>query len=393
MAKKDPNKFEVKGNPSIWVTILRHGRDGDHEKEALWHYVFYRNGKRHRGSTGKSEHADAIQAAREAAEKAMGALPSTTAGLTVAQAVEAYKSQRWPVEADRKGNRTYQDAKSRLGFFEGFAGKDGSLSTLDAREAKKLTQRFLDDRAANGSGGQNLLNFRLVLSRFFAWLIGEDHVRWDFNPASHDRLKLPGVEREAPTHLSDDEISTLLKFSRGKAIFPVVVLCLGCGLRPREATRVTWADIDFNQETVKAFGKMRGRRPRMPAWVVTELKAIQTASQPTETASPLFAHNHFTTFDMFAEVRKAARLGEHVSLQALRSTAAARAHVHMNPNEYAAYFGHSLAVAQQHYIGYGAKDDGARVSVAGLEFGGLTGLQPHKKPHKRKPKVVQTKTA
>jgi len=299
-----------------------------------------------------------------------------------------------PDVAKRKGDRTYQDAKSRLKFFEAFAAPDTSLSTLSDREARKLTQRFLDDRLAAGCGGRSLINFRLVLSRFYGWLISEDRVHWNFNPAGSDRLKIPDPDEEAPVHLSDEEITALLHHSKGTAIRPVIVLCLGCGLRPREATRVTWADVDFDGQTVRAFGKKRGRRPRMPEWVSTELLALKTASQGQETASqPVFQHNHFTAFDMFAEVRKAAKLGAHVTLQSLRSTAAFRGHRHMTTHEYAAYFGHSLAVAQKHYIGYGTRENGDVVSVKGLEFGGLNSTPPHKTPHENKQKEVQTKTA
>lgn len=71
---RNPNKFEVKGNPSIWVTILRRGRKTTDPAEWCWHYVFWRNGKRHRGSTGTTSHTDALTNARAVAEKTMSAV-------------------------------------------------------------------------------------------------------------------------------------------------------------------------------------------------------------------------------------------------------------------------------------------------------------------------------
>jgi hypothetical protein len=77
----------------------------------------------------------------------------------------------------------------------------------------------------------------------------------------------------------------------------------------------------------------------MSTWLTAQLQAIKDASPNASQKDFLFPHNSFTAFDFFAEVRKAAP--------------------HMTTQEYAAYFGHSLAVAQRHYLGYGLDGLGA----------------------------------
>jgi integrase len=394
MARKDPNKFEVKGNPSTWVTIARHSRDGIGDKDSPWHYTFWRDGKRHRGSTGKLDHAEAVAVARGAAEKVMTTVQHSATALTIAQAVEAYKNTRWP-EGERAGNRTYQDFKSRLAALVAWTG-DTALSTMDAEEARKLTQRYINNRSAKGASGQTLLNDRLVLSRFFASLIKDGTVAWTFNPAAHDRLTLKRIDRHDPKQVTDKDLETLLREAKGRAVYPLIVLCLGAGLRPAEASRVAWRDINFDTGTITVFGKSRGRTPIMSAWIRSELEALQTASPDADTASRLFPHNSFTAFDWFADVRKAAKLPDDVSLQSLRRAAARRSAPRMTMMQYAAYFGHSLAVAQRHYIGYGLDGQGNTVNVSGLDFSDISkkaSAPPNKAPHKNGAKVMQVKSA
>ena len=386
MAKRDPNKFEVKGNPSIWVTIARHSRDGDHEKDALWHYVFWYQGKRHRGSTGKLEHADAVEVARKAAETVMNAVISPAGGLKLDAAITQYLDLRWPKDKTpdvRKGNRSYQDAKSRLDAFKAFAGEDVQLSALDMDAAKGLFRNFLKQRKRDGMSARTVINDKLILSRFCSELLDTSPapVRWPGNPLRNIKTEKP--DSADPVPLTEDEIQAVLAKGKASTCWPLIVLCLGMGLRPREATRVQWKHVSFKDNTVTVFGKKRGRTPKMSPWTAAQLQAIKTASPDASQKDFLFPHNSFTAFDWFAEVRKAAFEdgGEHITLQALRRTAARKAAPKMTTQQYAAYFGHGLAVAQKHYLGYGLDGIGGTVDTSALDYTASPSSPPHKAPH------------
>ena len=244
MAKGDPNKFEVKGNPSIWVTILRHGREGDHDKDTRWHYVFYYNGKRHRGSTGKFEHADAKTVAQTEAEKIRDFKPHPAGGLTLGAAIAKSIATRWPVEQVRAdagetvNNESYSDAKGRLTAFSDSTGENTSLSSLDFDGFTHMIQAYVDKRRADGMSGRTIKNDQLVISAFFTWLMKakDEHGKrlvpqLRSNPAQKDLLTLPPAESVKLPDLNDVERKALIKVARGTELWPVIVLCLGAGFR------------------------------------------------------------------------------------------------------------------------------------------------------------------
>ncbi len=232
MAKRDPNKFEVKGNPSIFVTIARHSRDGDHAKDACWHFVFWHDGKRKRGSTGKTEHADAVEVARKEAEKVMNAAVNPSGGLDLGATVAQYLEARWPKDRKpdvRKGNRSYQDAKSRLELFVEYTGKDARLSSLDLEGAKGLFRKFLKKRKADGMSARTVLNDKLILSRFCSELLEADPavVYWPANPLSFVKSDKPDAPDAVP--LTEEDVQAVLSKGKTSAAWPLIVLCLGMG--------------------------------------------------------------------------------------------------------------------------------------------------------------------
>jgi hypothetical protein len=95
----------------------------------------------------------------------------------------------------------------------------------------------------------------------------------------------------------------------------------------------------------------------------------------------VFSHNSFTAFDMMADARTAAKLTMTVSLQALRQTACSRLIEGGMPlKDYVLYTGHSLAVAEKHYLKYGEKSRESRRSVANASLSfRTTDAAPHVK--------------
>lgn len=88
------------------------------------------------------------------------------------------------------------------------------------------------------------------------------------------RLDTPSVEIEAPTILTVDQCRQLLA-SCSDAALPGLVLMLFAGIRPLEAVKVSWKDVDFNARTITinaSVAKTRSFRkvdmaPNLTAWM------------------------------------------------------------------------------------------------------------------------------
>ena len=398
MAKRDPNKFEVKGNPSIWVTILRHGREGDHDKDARWHYVFYYNGKRHRGSTGKIEHADAIVFAHAEAEKVRDFKPHPAGGLTLSAAIAKSLATRWPVEqakddaGETVSNESYSDAKGRLTAFSESTGET-SLSSLDFDGFTHMVQAYLDKRRAAEMSGRTIKNDQLVISAFFSWLMKakDEHGKrlvpqLKSNPAQKDLLTLPPAESVKLPDLNDVERKALIKAARGTELWPVVVLCLGAGFRPKGACVSPWSKFDLERGTFTVMEKNVERVVPLSDWTWKELKTW-TASHSIDTASQtVWPYHHDTAHDQLAKLRTKHGLSARTTLQALRRTADTLLYAAgVNPQEAAGIMGHTIQTAERHYVRAMATD---RVKVQALDFTEKDSAQPHKKPRKRKAKTA-----
>jgi integrase len=311
-----------------------------------WHYCFWFDGKRHR----KSTHENVERAAREVARRRVVEITglSGCTSLGMGSAITDYLDSRW-AEADRKNNLTFHDASGRLNQFS-LQNPRTDIGLSSEAEALDITQRFVD-RRKNGRSARNDKN---VLSAFFGWLIVSRRVSWMQNPALSPALRLPPLEDVEPEPATDDQIRTLLEKARGHDIWPVVVLCLGCGLRPAEAARAQWDHIDFHARIIRVLNlkgvRRRTREVCMNQWVCDEIGQLKTPGES------LFPFNRSTAFDMMA------RVGSGVTLQMLRRTACNKAiESGMKLIDYVQQFGHNLATAEKHYLKYGRK--GARLDA------------------------------
>jgi len=375
---------------------------------ARWWYA----GRQHHASTGHQVLTTAKAAARrlveDAAQRATaaaaGAGPAANLSATAADLVEAYLADRWP--GAPAGNLSLRDARVRLRNFAGIVGAAGAppadrvpaaVPPLLATRAEMSAriQAHLDARRSAGKGPRTLINDRLVLSRWCRWLLQSRGARWESNPAAACYLNLPRAPVRAGEALTDADVAALLAAARGHPLWPVIVLCLGVGLRPREAVRVNRADVTGDPPRLRVTGKGRERVIVVPPWAARELRAVlakpkraapagcaatrnvatrYTACSDPQTANTgardalasatrLYPWGPDRAFASFRALRRVARLPLNVSLQALRRTAARRAAPALSPAQYAQHFGHSLAVASRHYLGWGLLGNPAALAV------------------------------
>lgn len=333
---KDKTHFVVAG---VAVTLYRQPRAVN-----LSAY-FTVNKKRHRVTLGTPHEAAARQEARELVIKHMGEpVNQPVDSKTFAGFVESYLPARWP--GMPANDLSLRNARSRL---RGMAKTEGRqvIASMTYQDAVALTQRILNRR----TNGRTAIGDREALRQFWRWLMAEQVVDWPTNPCASDVLKIPPTQDPEPEPLSDDQARALLEAARKHPIHPMVVLCLGCGLRPAEACRVRWADIQDGFVSVTNFkgSKRRQRKVPLSSWVQAELRQIEKKGET------LYRYGRDNAFHQFTELCKLTGLD--ASLQRCRQTACTKAILSgMKMLDYVVIFGHSLEVARKHYWQLGRAD-------------------------------------
>ncbi len=98
------------------------------------------------------------------------------------------------------------------------------------------------------------LNRRLALGNFMRWCMKRKYS--SSNPVAE--VEAAKVDHKRPKVLSVADVKRLLDaartFKKGK-LLPRTVLCLFAGLRPTEAARITWDDIDLAGKMIRVEGE------------------------------------------------------------------------------------------------------------------------------------------
>ncbi len=314
-------------------------------KSAAWCYRFKIAGKRYYKSTKSTAIPIAREIARKAAIEAAGMRQCVSLHLPIESAITQYLTARWP-ESDTK-NRYFQDVRNRLKRFASFRNFD--LASTSKDQLIGIIQDFLAKRTSDGIGAVTVGNDQRALSKFCVWLGKRKPaiVPWKGNPASALEMEMPAISTEAQPPLNKTKQLAFIAAAQGSPVWPVAALCLGAGLRPIEATRCDWSKIDLEGRMVTVFAKRRGRVVPLPAGVIDVLEAIPNKSGKLFSyAETAVAHN------MIQALRQKHGLSDDITLQAMRRTAAFRISREVDTMTYANIMGHSLTVAQKHYLDF-----------------------------------------
>ena len=263
-------------------------------------------------------------------------------------------------------HRTKSNLRTRVGVF---AGSTGNLRVSDIKIED--VEAFLDRRRTSPTTKDN---DRRALSRFFAWCQERPRKWTQQNPAAG--IKIERGDKPAPSVLSVDDCERLLRAAesihRG-ALVPYVVATLFAGLRPFEASRVTWAQVNLQDGEIRLEGaQTKTGKPRViefndgPAEQApfnAALKRWLTACQ----GMPFYPPNWRRWFD---EVKRAAGFGGRTAdadglkpwpEDVLRHTAVS--HYLRLTGSYgrtADQFGNSEAIIKAHYKGRFTTEDTRR---------------------------------
>lgn len=139
---------------------------------------------------------------------------------------------------------TLRNLKVRLNAFARFTGA-ANVGDIAPERISAFLFRVTD----NARAARTIINDRLALSNFFNWCMSEKQRFCASNPVAS--VKPPKVRgRHAPKTLTLAQsrllMASAVKYNDGAAV-PYFCLCLFGGVRPKEATRLTWDMIDLKK--------------------------------------------------------------------------------------------------------------------------------------------------
>lgn len=242
-----------------------------------------------------------------------------------------------------------------------FVNSVPNLTVADVRP--ETIEGFLDKRNISMKSRDN---DRRAISRFFSWCI-ERPRRWAaMNPCREVRVEKE--EAGAPKILSVDECGALLRaaeIQHSGTLAPYTAVCLFAGLRPFEAARLTWEQVNLDDDEIRLEGvQTKTGKPRV-IQICPTLKKWLLAYKGTEHFPPNW-RKHFDT------IKAAAGFGGRGNgdgesnlkpwpVDVLRHTAIS--HYFRKTGSYgqtAEQFGNSESIIKQHYQGRVSSEDTKR---------------------------------
>ncbi|HZR17968.1 MAG TPA: hypothetical protein VFE51_11665 [Verrucomicrobiae bacterium] len=191
-------------------------------------------------------------------------------------------------------------------------------------------------------------NYRRVVSRFFSWCVQRPR-RWTAtNPCREIRVEKG--ERPPPAILTVAESQSLLQAAGAFGLAPYVSVCLFAGLRPTEASRLTWEAVNLKDREIRLEGNQTKTGRGRVVTICNTLHAWLTAHKD-ESFSPL------NLGEKFQAAREAAGIKTWIP-DVMRHTAIS--HYFRKTGSYgqtAEQFGNSESIIKAHYQGRVSSDD------------------------------------
>jgi integrase len=168
--------------------------------------------------------------------------------ITVTDAIDALVKDK-----EKKGKREIYLEKLKAKLLR-FARSVPAKTTLNQVTGHKI-EKFL--HGLNLSPEGELIQLR-HMSVLFGWAVKKGYMAE--NPCA--KIEKPTVDRQPPVIFVPTQALSLLKVAR--ELTPWVVVGLFAGLRPDEAKRLSWEDVDFKRRHIDLpADKAKGRRRRI----------------------------------------------------------------------------------------------------------------------------------
>jgi integrase len=255
-------------------------------------------------------------------------------------AVEQYLA--W-LAASQLRDATKRHWRIRMGVFKNSVGNHRVSDVTP-----EIIDQFLATRDVSPAGKDT---DRRAVSRFFSWCIDRQR-RWTTaNPCRAVRVEM--AEKAPPSVLTVKDCKKLLRAAethKGGMLAPYVAVCLFAGLRPFEARRITWAQVNLKDGEMRLEGNQTKTGGARVITICDTLKKWLTAHK----GKPFFPANWRKEFDAVREAAKIASWPADV----MRHTAVSM--FYRDCESYgrtADQFGNSEKIIKDHYRGRVSSDD------------------------------------
>jgi len=219
--------------------------------------------------------------------------------------------------------------------------------------------KFLDGMAVGDAkaSARTRINYRDGISKFLTWCMGRER-RWvAVNPCT--AVKIKTGDKEPPHILSVETCDQLLRaaenFKDGR-LLPYLTLTLFCGLRPFEARRLQWNQINLKDRELRVeANQSKVKRSRSISLSETEVRWLRACDK--KPFGPVNLNNDFAA--LLRQVGfGTAKTSKRWTKDVLRHTAIS--HYFRLTGSYvrsAERFGNSEAIIKAHYQGRVTSDD------------------------------------
>jgi integrase len=267
---------------------------------------------------------------------------------------DAYTQFKTWLEGCTLRPRTKANLRTRVNVF---INSIGNLRVCDI--TPETIDGYLEKRNVSAA---SKINDKLAVSRFFSWCMDRKR-RWTATNPCH-AVKIERGEMERPSILPIEDCAKLLKAARthrGGRLAPYVAVCLFGGLRPLEASRLTWDQVNLKDRELRLEGNQtKTKQPRVVS-ICDTLKAWLVAYED----KPFYPANWRKDFDKLkAMAGFDGREGDDGTKlkpwpeDVLRHTAISHYFRHTGSyGQTAEQFGNSEAIIKRHYQGRVSSED------------------------------------
>ena len=121
----------------------------------------------------------------------------------------------------------------------------------------QYVEHFIKGKAVSNRSRKNILSY---LSQFFNWAIKKQHITIS-NPAKHIEIT---VTTGTPQFFTVEQCEEILSKVSGNVVMPYFAICLFAGVRPDEAKRMTWGNINLKSNEISLPASItKTKRPRL----------------------------------------------------------------------------------------------------------------------------------
>jgi len=270
------------------------------------------------------------------------------------EAVEQFKA--WLLTTEEMRDHSKRNLRIRIDMFA-----NGVSNIILSTITPEFLEAYLDKRNVSGATKDN---DRRAVSRFFAWCI-ERPRRWMTTNPARD-VKVERGEKPPPSILTVDQCKKLLHaaetFNKGR-LAPYVAVCLFAGLRPSEAGRLQWEQVNLKDGEIR----LEANQTKTGCPRVVTINPTLKAWLEKYSGKEFYPANWRKHFD---EVKKRAGFGTPDETDPKRKKLVpwpddvmrhtAISHYFRNSGSYgltAEQFGNSEAIIKKHYQGRVSTDD------------------------------------